>query len=473
MNSHDAEVHESHPQLTPLKIIGAILLLLCLLGVFMWFQARQKINYLERMEAEGKFYSSSIYPSWVYQYGLDGVLPESYFQQIDMVQFESDKEVEEFRRYFEFSDLSDISLYSEQITNRTVSLLGDIENLNFLYISSTSIDDAGLQQLSSLTGIQSLLLSGGNLTDAAFRNIQQATALNTISLHDMQLTDESISHLIKNRKISSYYISSVPLTSQGIDKLLEASVLINLNLSGLATTELSTAQIERLAQHQELQALGLDLNFSLTDFSHLARLPALTELKIVKVELTDNELLMLQSTNMLESLELRGKEITAKGLSHVLRNQGMFRLRLIEIPITAEVAQLLALQDYYGIEFESTSITREVAELMPGLGGGCDSLALRHVMIEPGVIAELINTGNLTDITIDHTQPGDEDFEALKDLQEDVSFIALIGIEISESQFEILKSLTNLSAIWTEKTNLTDQQLDELKEALPDCEFSY
>ncbi|MCA9040715.1 MAG: hypothetical protein KDA65_10240 [Planctomycetaceae bacterium] len=441
------------------------------LGIYSWVQSSRKAALLKKYQEDNGIYFSHDYPDWVFEYGLDVFVPETSFLSFEVVTFKSDEEVEEFGQYFDFAKVKMLSFDGEEVTNKSIGYLKNLNSVSMMDITSTQINDEGFQKLPPMPELVAIWLFNVQMSDDALKGLEQFPKLEEVSFFEVKLTDTGISNLRNCKSLGSFTFDRVPLTEKGVLALAELPELVDLNLSHLEADRISSQTFQAICQHQELASLTLDLDFDKENLTLLTDLPNFNSLSLPDMELTDDDLATFSPLANLENLELRGKTITSKGLGPLLLSSQLFSLGLREVPLTSEIIELLKEKKNLQIlTIEGGILDRETAQAMNGLKAEWLTLYFEKMNIEPGALEALLSEKLFSDLQFQEIPLTVSDLETLRFLPENSS-LSLTDMEITPEHLEVIKHLKQLAFLSLSSDSLSEQTEQELKTALPNCQI--
>lgn len=236
-----------------------------------------------------------------------------------------------------WTDLFELSIASEQISDAGLAHLTQLKSLSTLELRSPRVTDAGLAHLSRLTTLRALSLRRAHvsrdgltrlsllpmlyqlvladcpITDDDLMSLRGLPAIKVLDLSGTQLTDEGLAQLQASVKLISLDLARTRITGRGLPSLRPFTSLGSLNLSG---TELTDEGLRNLR--------GLSVNILLLD----------------DTSISDQGLAAL-NTVWLHGLSVRRTKISDAGIDHLRRQAFLRRLNLGGTNITEAAKQQL------------------------------------------------------------------------------------------------------------------------------------
>lgn len=354
----------------------------------------------------------------------------------------------------------------EAMTDELLGKLNTLPKLRELHVETTKrLTPAGLKQLAALSSLQKLSLyslfhEGNGLGDAAIQGIVALKSLRELSLGTCGTTDAGVRLLEGMPQLTHLSLSTEGrLTDAALTSIATLKRLKALSLSSyVATAQLgrmrfSAAAIRRLAGLHELEELhlvghevpadalvfprlkSLSLGFESIDDAVAKRIAAfreLTSLDLVYTGITDDGLLKIAELPALKRLNLDSHVVTDAGIGHLKKLSTLEHLSLRAARLSDESLRHLA---------QIKSLRR-----VDLYGSG-----------EPGAVVGKC-----------FTIEGVQQLKALPNLRT----LWLTNFE-SAGGFLGLKELTQLRQLTMMMTNLRDDELDALEDALPKTQIHH
>lgn len=117
------------------------------------------------------------------------------------------------------ADLEDVRLIGPQVTNRSLRNLGEVQEMQRLWLTDTSINDAGLTHLGGHTNLRLLDLEGEDIGDQGVRKLGEMPRLEALILSNTEVTNEVVDLLSRFPSLSLMMIDETSVDPQ---VLLEA-----------------------------------------------------------------------------------------------------------------------------------------------------------------------------------------------------------------------------------------------------------
>jgi hypothetical protein len=108
---------------------------------------------------------------------------------------------------------------AHRIAGNSLYLLGNLKNLETLYLVRTDLEDSGLAGVQNLMSLKTLSLDGTGITDAGMPALANLNNLQTLVLGDTAITDSGLVPLRNLRKLSTLILRDTKTTGAGIQEL--------------------------------------------------------------------------------------------------------------------------------------------------------------------------------------------------------------------------------------------------------------
>lgn len=280
-----------------------------------------------------------------------------------------------------------VNLRASWVTDTDLRRLASLPALTSLDLSLTRVTDQGMQELKNLPGIVELNLRFAEyVTDEGLAAIKNWKKLRRLVLHGTKVSDTSLEHIAGITTLESLDLGSVMLTDVALERL---TVLPNLKELTIGGNELGDAGLQALRQMPGLTYLdisgrqgtdsnvwaismsdvGLDAILTLSQLQELRfgctsigvgiegarfatvsmmgvtprwieKMKALSKLKRLTLQgcdrIDDTSIPVLASYASLESIDLKGTGVTAKGIAELQAARP--KLRIFQGPWDAKAA---------------------------------------------------------------------------------------------------------------------------------------
>jgi hypothetical protein len=207
------------------------------------------------------------------------------------------------KRVARMTSLQTLWLANTQITDRGMSSLAPLAELQDLDLSRTAVGDAGLEQIRGLTKLQILTLAGTQVTDAGLACLAQMHDLAVLDLSRTRVRGRDLRHLANMHQLRSLSLESTDLDDDGLTQLPALPSLTELDLG---STKITSAGLRVLKDRRSITSLSIR-NTSVDD----AAIETLSSVGHVE-----------EYSNVKLTLAIQGTKITPRGMS-VLRGMDL------------------------------------------------------------------------------------------------------------------------------------------------------
>jgi Leucine-rich repeat (LRR) protein len=154
----------------------------------------------------------------------------------------------------ELTELQDLTLDSDQITDFGFSALTSLDKLRRLELRDVSVTEEGLKQLAKFKQLESLTLRGTETTDAVLKEIAGLKHLRKLWIPSQKITDAGLKEIVALERLEILMLSSTRVTDAGLKHLAGLKQLKQLDLRGTAVTD---AGLPHILQMEKLTRLDL------------------------------------------------------------------------------------------------------------------------------------------------------------------------------------------------------------------------
>lgn len=116
----------------------------------------------------------------------------------------------------------DVKLVGPDITDESLEILGDVEQLRRLQIEGTSITDVGLKGLHAHPNLAMLYLAGENIGDPGIYNLGVLPSLTVIDLSRTNVTNHVIDALLAFPSLHLVLIDGTSIDREALDEAFES-----------------------------------------------------------------------------------------------------------------------------------------------------------------------------------------------------------------------------------------------------------
>lgn len=194
-----------------------------------------------------------------------------------------------------FKQIDYLAVIAPTVNDDGLKHVGDLTNLDTLFLSDSGITDATLALLGPLTKLERLYVDRTAVTDAGLASVSAIESLKTLSLIDTAVSDEGMSHLEKLKNLEVLFLSGTQISDDGLKHL---SGLSNLKTLHLDRTSLNGDGLSSLSGLTGLEALSLkDAKLKGESLSALKDCSKLQSLRLLGTGATTDDVKKLQANS--------------------------------------------------------------------------------------------------------------------------------------------------------------------------------
>jgi Leucine-rich repeat (LRR) protein len=127
--------------------------------------------------------------------------------------------------------LRGLSLAGSRVTSRSGAVIGELQEIEWLNLDNTSIDDTFLESLGTLASLDTLRLGNTQITDVGIRHLGSLKKLRVLNLSNTRITDGSALYLAGLPKLEILDLSGTDITNQTLSILDNAPSLRELEIA--------------------------------------------------------------------------------------------------------------------------------------------------------------------------------------------------------------------------------------------------
>ena len=398
------------------------------------------------------------------------------------------------------SSLKSLASYDTAITDAGLAHVAEMTALEYLHVGDTQVSDAGLIHLSSLKQLRQLNLDRTAVSDAGLVHLAALPSIAALWLEETQITDAGLQHLKPLSTLGDLSVKRTAVTEAGLQQLHADLPACRID-SDFGTVEPANdrAVAEWVLSRQGL--VGLREGDADVQVREVSELPAACRvLKVSLGDVSDSDLINLKGLEGLRELTLRNcPQLTDAGLVHLrelpnlrwlilggtapdLKSQvsdrgmalfleGFPRLEFVSLQyeaITDEGLRHLCSKPGLGmLDLYGTSISDEGLQHLPQLAGL--SIVTLPEQIGDAGLAHLKGMKSLTTVYL----PGCDriTIEGLRTLASLPSLfeLQLTNTQLNDEDVLVLAGSTTLKKLHLRGTEVTQDGIDRLRQALPAC----
>ncbi|MCA9225691.1 MAG: protein kinase [Planctomycetales bacterium] len=214
------------------------------------------------------------------------------------------------------TQLRELSVFATRITDPGIAQLRGLTQLQTLHLAITDITDDSLQHLSRMRRLEWLaLVKCSRISGSGFQNLGELQQLKYLDMNMTALNDDGLHWIAQLQGLEQLHATSTPISDEG---LAEVARLKNLKELHPNDTGITDEGVVHLTECKELVGLGLN-GTQISDRS-LSVIAGLSELKLLALQYTattDTGLRELTDLHHLQSLLLVGTRVSDSGVAEL------------------------------------------------------------------------------------------------------------------------------------------------------------
>ncbi len=348
--------------------------------------------------------------------------------------------------------VTDLDLDQNQLTGMIPSRLGDLRNLQALWMRQNALIGTIPVEFTNLTDLRTLALWGNQLTGTIPTTLGDISALERLWLGGNRLTGGIPAELGRLANLESLSLWGNQLTGTIPTELRSLASLESMSLDRNQLTGTIPAELGNLAN---LLLLGLSNNeLTGTIPAELGNLTNLESLSLQGNQLTGTIPTELGALANLELLWLYGNQLTGSVPAELGRLANLQALRLDDNELTGEIpAELGNLANLESLGLFRNRLTGDIPTELGNLAN-LESLGLYRNRLTGEIPAELGNLAKLEYLDLDHNQLTGRIPTELGNLA-NLEFLYLDNNQLAGTVPTELGALANLELLWLHDNQLT------------------
>ena len=419
-----------------------------------------------------------------------------------------------------------LGLSGTKVTPAGLAALGALK-LNQLYLANTEIGSEGIHSVSKLEYLDHLSLLGVKLTENDLTALKRLVRLSWLDLSATPLTDGAIPNLGNLKQLTVLRLYDTALTDAGLEELRDdlpgcdvkgdepdpqrlaarwlvehggtVSVAVppareSLNVASVKDLPRDACRVisidvaelliqpKELAKHLAVCQNVVSLNLSQTgtspaatsapklsesDLAFLQKMPALRDLRLTGLGISDRTLDLLKEHAALEVLDLNRTRITGKGLANLQASAGLKQLLLANTAI--EERYLPALEKLPALEALDLAAAQNLSDQCIGTIARLKNLkmlGLRNAKIGDTSAEKLAALSELERLDLESTKITDTGVARLVGLKR-LRHIGLANTTVTDSVVDTLAQMKQLASINLGRTKISPKSIERLRTELP------
>lgn len=333
-------------------------------------------------------------------------------------------------------DLEVLKIAYSRINGYGFSGFGNSTSLRELWLISTQLTDAGLQQIAGIPSLQSLHIIGeARISRRGLASIGRMGSLETLWLTNCKISDNDLEPLKDMKSLRELSLYGTEIQGYGL-KWIAGLPLRCLDLSN---TQIDADSLSYVGKIKTLEALYANsTRFGDHGLGYLESLPALHRLLLAQTYIEDEGMPYLGNLKSLELLNLRDARITNEGLRSLAGLTNLKSLNLARTKIDdSGLAYLRALPALETLELGGTSVTANA-------------------------LAGFQSANSILDLSLWNTEVSDEGMKVIGQMKS-LERLVLADTRVTDEGVAHLKSLRKLKVLNLGETQVTDDGLKYLR----------
>lgn len=234
-------------------------------------------------------------------------------------------------------NLTDLMLMDFNLTNeelkQIVEALPHPEDLKYLGLKNTKLDDAGLASLTRCKSLASIYIDGSNIDGSGLSSLSELP-LTTISINHSRVKDGNVQDVVGpwRGSLKLINLNDNSITDEGLKSLQGLKLT---EMPGISGTEVTVSGLKELLAGRQVRMVMLgDLPWSISDLNQLPLDPKMTYLGLSGWKIGDEDLKSLPEMPNLAYLELSRTLVTDDGLEELKRFPALVQIRLDQTKVT-------------------------------------------------------------------------------------------------------------------------------------------
>ncbi len=379
------------------------------------------------------------------------------------------------QRLAKLPSLLGLNLQATKVTDDGLKQIAQITALEGLHLGGTSVTTAGLTSLLPLKNLKELYLGDTKTNDTTLACLARFEGLQKLELRSTAISDAGLDRLQRFRQLESLDLVNTAVTANAVAALHDALPNCRIDWDG-GTIEPRWVVNRRVAEwvlskggsvSYSDEKGGSGRAVSLTDLPQRPskiRSIALTEDTVV---LEDDDLAQITLVDGPDGLWIGGAQLTDRAMQHVAKLRALTNLKLYQTSVTdAGVGELVTLTNLQTLTLDNALISDAALESISKLDN-LESLSLLGTDITDAGLVHLAKLGNLCSLGLEGTRITDKGIQHLVKLP--LTRIAVPGTGVGNGGVEMLAKLPKVGVLGIGGPNLTNDGLAHLV-GLPELE---
>ncbi len=154
------------------------------------------------------------------------------------------------------SELIELNLWRQEITDEGVAGISKLENLKRLNLSDSKITDQSLEGIARLANLEELGLAGTQISDEGLRHLAGLKKLTMLNLTRTGVSDGGVGALAKMADLRELDVSETKVTDDGLKALMSLNALRELSLLRTGITDQGLLMLSKLPSLRRVHTYG-------------------------------------------------------------------------------------------------------------------------------------------------------------------------------------------------------------------------
>lgn len=187
------------------------------------------------------------------------------------------------------------------------------------------VGNEALEDLSLTPDLEALFLREIDVTDEGLTQLALLPSLEWLVLDNVRISDQGLAALADLPNLRRLWLRHIPITGSGLSSLESAADLVELSLF---TEELTPEGVEQVGRLSQLRTLVIGSRLPAGSARHLAALPGLQDLAVVRTDLSPEDVQALSQAPALRRLQFVESRLAPSALEPIGRMTTLHSLHL-------------------------------------------------------------------------------------------------------------------------------------------------
>ena len=235
-----------------------------------------------------------------------------------------------------------VRLEISKAASTDLSFLSDLNpnDIEYLGLRGTDVDDKQLKHVGTLTGLRYLNLQSTRISDGGVRHLKDLNKLQTLDLSAFSVERDgygvgNAAMIIAARlpSLEALRLRLTKVTDGGMENIAKSKSLKSLSVPGTKVTDAGLAHLRSLKTLTALTLGVYDEGCEVTDdgMKHVGEMTQLEWLQLNGTPVSDEGLAHLSKLTRLKSLDIEGTNVSNEGLRHFAPFTSLIRCRIYDL----------------------------------------------------------------------------------------------------------------------------------------------